>query len=233
MSKALILIPARGGSKGIPGKNMAPVGGIPLIEFTIRAALESGIEGRICLSTDDIDIRNFGLSFPIEAPFLRPAELAQDYSVTVPVVLHALDWYFVQERFEPDYVVLLQPTCPFRSSKSIQDAYRLIGDVGADSLISVNRVSEHPCEYITFGNGTINFVMEPPQKPGRQNYPEVFFINGAIYITKTSFILRTGKLFDEKALIYLVSQDESLDIDMPEDLEYANWLFSKKGTKGV
>ena len=89
----LVLIPARGGSKGIPGKNMALLGGKPLVEFTIRAAINAKLPGRICLSTDDQKIRSFGLSFPIEAPFLRPDELAQDDSDSLSVIKHALDWY--------------------------------------------------------------------------------------------------------------------------------------------
>jgi len=224
---ALTIIPARGGSKGIPLKNMAPIGGRPLIELTIQAALDARLPGRICLTTDHAAIREFGLGLGVEAPFLRPAELAQDGSSTLSVIEHAVGWYAEREGFHPDYIVLLQPTCPFRSSHSIIFAYQQIVEQGGYSLFSVNKVSEHPCEYITRDNNGFQYVMPPPKQPGRQHFPKVYFINGAIYITQTSFLERTGTLYDNGALTYVMGRNESLDIDDPEDLAYANWLYGK------
>lgn len=229
--KALTIVPARGGSKGIPMKNMAPIGGRPLIEFTFRSALKAGIPGRICLSTDHQDIREFGLSLGVEAPFLRPAELAQDNSSSLSVVRHALQWYRENENFDPEYIVLLQPTCPFRTPENIVEAFELIKQKEAESLLSVNLVAEHPCEYITRKSLGFSYVMPPPDKPGRQHFPEVYFINGAVYMTSTSFWDRTGLLYDQEALTYVMSRDQSLDIDDPEDLAYANWLYQRMQTK--
>ena len=228
MVQALTIIPARGGSKGIPLKNIAPIGDKPLIEFTIRAALDARLPGRICLTTDHPAIRGLGLDLGIEAPFLRPSELAQDKSSTISVIRHAVDWYREHEHFSPDFIVLLQPTCPFRSSQSIISAYQEITAKGSNSLISVNKVSEHPCEYITRDSKGFRYVMEPPEQPGRQNFPEVYFINGAIYITRTSFFEKSGLLYDDSALTYVMERMEALDIDEPEDLVYANWLYSRK-----
>ena len=223
--ECLVLIPARGGSKGIPRKNMALLGGKPLIEFTIRAALEAHLPGRICLSTDDDEIRNFGLNFPIEAPFLRPSELAQNESDIIHAVIHAIDWYENNDRFFPDIVVLLQPTNPFRMPKSINDAYLSFIPTDANSLISVNSVRQHPCEYIIRHRKGFKFVMLPPKKPGRQYFPKVFFINGAIHITRVPYLRKTGKLFGEDAQLFEIGYYESIDIDEPEDLELANWLY--------
>lgn len=225
MKELLILIPARGGSKGIPRKNMALLGGKPLIEYTIRAAIAANLPGRMCLSTDDEEIRNFGLGFPLlEAPFLRPEELAQDDSGTIPVIFHALDWYEKNEDFFPDYLLLLQPTCPFRKQDDIIKAYNQIISAGANSLTSVNLVRDHPCEYIMKSENSFKYVLPPPVKPGRQNFPEVFFINGAIYISKVSFIKKKGMLLDNTSQLYVMDQRNSIDIDMPSDLDYANWL---------
>ena len=99
--------------------------------------------------------------------------------------------------------------------------------MGGDSLFGVNKVSEHPCEYITRDNNGFRYVMEPPEQPGRQNFPEVYFINGAIYITRTSFFEETGLLYDHSAQTYVMERNEPLDIDDPEDLAYANWLYSR------
>lgn len=224
----LILIPARSGSKGIPWKNMAIVGGKPLIEHTIVAALKAALPGRICVSTDDETIRKFCLTFPLEAPFLRPALLAGDETATVPVINHAVDWYEKEEGFSPEFIVLLQPTNPFRTYQDIKGAYELIVSAKANTLISVNQVGEHPCEYVVCTNEGFDFVMEPPEKPGRQNFPKVFFINGAIYIASVEYFKKNGRLFDKTALLYIMSQSNSLDIDTPEDIDYANWYITKR-----
>lgn len=224
----LVLIPARGGSTGIQRKNMALLGGKPLIEFTIRAAVEAYLPGCICLSTDDNEIRNFGLGFPIEAPFLRPSELAQNESDIIHAVLHAIDWYEKEDDFFPDIVVLLQPTNPFRKPRSIRDAYMSFISTDANSLISVNSVRQHPCEYIIRQRKGFKFVMPPPKKPGRQNFPNVFFVNGAIHITRVSYLRKTGKLFNEESQLFEIGNYESIDIDEPEDLEFANWLYMNK-----
>lgn len=226
--EALIIIPARGGSKGILRKNMALIGGKPLVKFAFDAAKEANLPGRICLSTDDAEIREFGLREGAEAPFIRPAELARDESSTVSVIQHALNWYSLHENFEPEFIVLLQPTCPFRTAQNIRESYQLMLENRSTSLISVNIVHEHPCEYIALARDGFSYIMEPPTKPGRQNFPRVFFINGAIYITKTDFLKKTNMLFDTGSQAYIMDRSESLDIDSPEDLDFANWYYDKK-----
>ena len=224
----LILIPARKGSKGIPNKNLAILGGKPLVSHTINTALQAKLPARICLSTDSLTIRDLGLTLGVEAPFLRPDELALDESPMLPTINHALTWYEVNESFHPNVVVLLQPTSPFLSVESLTNAYQNFVKQDKDCLISVNLVKEHPSEYITTASAGFNYVMDPPSNPGRQFSRKVFFINGAIYITKTTFIKKTNKIYDRNALIFEMPQSESLDINDPDDLDYANYLYHKR-----
>lgn len=223
----MVVIPARGGSRGIPGKNLAPIGGHPLIRFTFEAAIAADVEGRICLTTDDEEIAAYGRQFPIEVPFLRPAALATDTAATLPVVLHCLDWYKGHEHFEPDAVILLQPTTPFRAFEDVKAAWAEYRAGGRESLIAVNVVDRHPCEYIVDRRDGFEFVMALPPTPGRQAFPEVLFINGAIYITSVAMLRGAGVFFDERAILYRMDRARALDIDEPAHLEFANVVFPR------
>ena len=232
MDDCLIVIPARGGSKGIPNKNMTLIDGIPLVEFSIRSALRADINARICLSTDSPKIRDFGLSCGAEAPFLRPAELSSDFISSADVVKHAIKWYEENECYTPKYVMLLQPTSPLRSPESIREALSKISSSDeVSSLIGVNEPSLHPCEYITKHGSTFKYVMEPPTIPGRQNYPTVYFINGAMYICSIDFIKEHGVMYDEHAELYMMDEDESIDIDEPTDILFTEFMFKRNRSK--
>jgi len=125
-NECLTIIPAKGKSSGIPRKNMTKLGNRPLIEFTIKAAIGADIPGRMCLSTEDKSIRDFGLQFPIEAPFLRPDNLSKDDVSVIPVIKHALDWYEDNQGYKPEFIILLQATNPFRKPETIKRAYQNI-----------------------------------------------------------------------------------------------------------
>lgn len=227
MSGVLAIIPARAGSKGIPNKNMHALNGIPLMKYTIQSAIKSDIIDHICLSTDSEEYRKYGLKCGIEVPFLRPSELATDSSSTVSVVDHALNWYIEYGNFNPEYILLLQPTSPFRRPESIKKALDMIKENKANSLISVNEVSAHPCEYIVpNNNSSFTYVMNPPQKAGRQNYPLVYFINGAIYLFKASYFKETKQIFDNQAALLVTENFESVDIDDMFDLVIAESICS-------
>ncbi len=227
--KCLIIIPAKGRSRGIPQKNMALLGGKPLLEYSILSAKNAGLPGKICLSTDDAAIADFAAAFGIDVPFIRPVKLAQDDISVIPVIKHALEWYEKTKGFIPEYIVLLQPTNPFRSSKSIKDAYKIISESGENSLISVNHVQHHPCEYIVPQKVKgFEFVMTRPKKSGRQNFPTVYFINGAIYISRASFFKKNNVFYDKNAILHEIAIYESIDIDTPSDLEYANWICEQE-----
>jgi len=227
-NECLTIIPAKGKSSGIPRKNMTKLGNRPLIEFTIKAAIGADIPGRMCLSTEDKSIRDFGLQFPIEAPFLRPDNLSKDDVSVIPVIKHALDWYEDNQGYKPEFIILLQATNPFRKPETIKRAYQNIVSSDATCLISVNKIQHHPCEYIVPGENKFEFVMTRPDKTGRQNFPEVLFINGAIYITRLEYFREDSKLYDETATLFHIGLDEAFDIDEPKDLELANWIISKK-----
>lgn len=214
--KVLGLIPARGGSQTVKRKNMVELGGVPLIEWTIRTALSSSIP-RVIVSTDDHEIATFSESRGCEVPFIRPRELATNSALAIDVVNHALD--AIDEEF--DAVMLLQPTTPFRLTEDIEESLRIIGE--ASSVISVSAVEgSHPArmKYIEHG-----FLIDPPfaepiENMPRQELRKVFIRNGAIYLTRTSFLRqRTFKGPNSRALI--MPEDRSVNIDSEFDLTVA------------
>ena len=207
---------------------MALLDGKPLLEFTVMAAVEAAIPGRICLSTEDRSIHDFALQYPIEIPFLRPDTLSHKSVSVLPVIEHALDWYEVNQGYKPEFIALLQITNPFRRSETIRRAYEHMKTSDVQCLISVNKVQHHPCEYIVPGEEKFEFVMPRPRKTGRQNFPEVLFINGTIYMARVEFFRKHGRLYDETAMLFHIGVDEAFDIDEPEDLELANWLIGKR-----
>lgn len=144
MSAMLALVPARGGSKGVPGKNIRPLAGKPLISYTINAALRSEYQLRVVVSTDDVRIAEVSRAAGAEVPFLRPQELALDETPTLSVVQDALHWLKEHEAYEPEIVVLLQPTSPLRTAQHIDEGIRLLLETGADSVISVCEAEHSP-----------------------------------------------------------------------------------------
>jgi len=224
--KYLILIPARGGSKGIPSKNIKKISGIPLIGYSICAAILSKIpSSKIVLTSDDITIIDYCGKFKeIKIPFIRPAKISGDNSKTTDAIVHAIDWFEENSDVKYESIILIQPTCPFRTYKQIQEAVKLYEQSAEHSLISVNEVETHPCEYIIPQNNYFKYVMNPPESPGRQNFQPVFFINGAIYITKVEWFRATNLLFNNHSTLYYMDRIYSVDIDTVEDLRYAESL---------
>jgi len=216
----LILIPARGGSKGIPGKNLTPISGIPLIDFSISAAIKSGISSsKIVLSTDSDEIIDNCKKFNgLEIPFKRPEEISTDKAKSSDVVRHAIRWYKENQEVRFKSIILIQPTSPFRTHNHIKNAVKLFEKSDQPSLISVNPVSEHPCEYIREGEFGFNYILEQPSLPGRQHFPEVLFINGAIYITNVDWFIKLNKFYNETSLLYKMDRRMSIDIDEIEDV---------------
>lgn len=221
----LTLILARGGSKGIPRKNLALLGGKPLIEFTINTAIKAQIPGRVCLSTDDQEIIDCAGKFDIEIPFVRPKRLAQDDTVAIDVMTHAIEWYEKSESFFPEYILLLQPTCPFRTVENIKKSTKLIIEKNADSLISVNRVHEHPCDFLIPDKHGFEYVMPPPKRYARQNFQKVYYLNGSIYISRISWLKKENKIYSTDAILFETGRYESIDIDDLDDLLFANWVI--------
>ena len=229
MSRFFGLIPARGGSKGIPGKNLYSIAGIPLIDYTINSASKSKVLTEVFLSTDDIDIANRAKGTAIQVPDLRPPHLAADDTLTVDVALHAIkNW--IKDFDQDDYLVLLQPTSPLRRNDHIHEACELLkrGANGTQSLVSVCDVgANHPARMKVIGrDGYLrNYSGEDfeDMRP-RQQLPTVFIRNGAIYINKIVDILKNNRLLSPNCLPYIMSTHDSINIDTLDDI----YLFSKR-----
>jgi N-acylneuraminate cytidylyltransferase len=224
----LALIPARSGSKGVPGKNKKLLGGIPLINYTIQSALDTNGLMQVLVSTDDTHIQKIAIKAGAEAPFLRPAHLAQDDTPTLPVIQHALGWLAAQGRHY-DAVCLLQPTNPFRPAGFIDRAIDQFLQSGADTLISVLPV---PLEF------NPHWVFEPDDDgllkiatgettiiPRRQELSKAFYRDGSIYLTKTEVLLSKNALLGESITYIEAYQNFHVNIDTPEDWEKAEILL--------
>jgi CMP-N,N'-diacetyllegionaminic acid synthase len=212
--KVLGLITARGGSKGLPRKNVLPVGGKPLVAWTVEVALASRSLGHVVLSSDDDEIITAAKSAGCDVPFRRPAHLAGDMSSSIDVVLHALDHL---PTF--DYVVLLQPTSPLRKSEDIDSAFTLLLETGAPSCVSVTKVEHSPYHMYRLMNGNRLQNILPPAEAGvrRQDLPTIFALNGAIYIAKIEWLRNTRSFLSKETVAYQMPRERSIDIDTYED----------------
>lgn len=215
--KVLAIIPARGGSKGIPKKNLVNFRGKPLIEWSIKAALKSKNITDVIISSDSDEILNVANKYSKVIALKRPDNLATDFTRTEPVLLHALE--NLKQNY--DCIILLQPTSPLRTAKHIDDAFAKFKASEAIALISVCQIEHHP--YKTFKlnkNGYLEGIInnEYPFYP-RQKLPEVYKPNGAIYITNVNSFINSESLFSAKTIHFEMSEKDSLDIDTLKDLE--------------
>jgi CMP-N,N'-diacetyllegionaminic acid synthase len=210
--RCLFLITARGGSKGIPGKNIKLLGGKPLISYTIAAAQAVGKPEDICISTDSQEIMKVAESLGLKPHFQRPQELATDTASSESVILHALD-FFSSRGTEYDVVVLLQPTSPFRTSKHIREAIALFRD-DLDMVVSVKETKANPYYLLTEENAD-GFLVK--SKEGnftrRQDCPIVYEYNGAVYVINVRELRLKGFAGFTKRVKYLMDEYDSIDID--------------------
>lgn len=227
--KILGLIPARGGSKGVPKKNIKLLGRKPLIEYTIDAAKDSKLLSQIVVSTDDEEIAIAAEVAGYKPPFVRPAELAEDTSTSLEVVQHAITFFESQNIFF-DAVCLLQPTSPFREKGSIDKAIERFMHSNADCLVSVLPIPQEFNPHWAFEeseNGLLKIATgETTIIPRRQALPKAFHRDGSIYITKTE-VIKTGSLYGNK-IAYIESDSEfHVNIDTMKDWETAEKLLNK------
>lgn len=221
------LILARGGSKGIPRKNLALVGNKPLMAWTVEAANESGVVERLVLSTDDPEIADEGRRIGAEVPFLRPPELATDSSTSMDVNLHAFRWLEENENYRPDYVLLLQPTSPLRAAADIRASVELAVERQADSVVSVCAAHQHPLWMKTLDNQgrLVDLYPQPSTPTRRQDLPPAFALNGAIYLNLRSFLLNAHTFVCDRTYGYVMPPERSLDVDTPWDLYLADLIL--------
>jgi CMP-N,N'-diacetyllegionaminic acid synthase len=226
------IIPARGGSKSIPHKNLVPLAGKPLIGYTCEAARSSRRLSRVILSTDDPAIVETAKSFEIEAPFLRPTHLSEDDTPMVEVIHHALDWLATVEKYCVDVIVLLQPTSPLRRAEHIDAAVDLLFGSNADTVVSVTHVPHqfNPVSVMRLdSSGYLRPFIDGPMVLRRQDKPKVFARNGpAVLVTRRAEI-EAGQLYGERVKGYEMDAVDSVDIDEPANLTEAEfWLAHRK-----
>ena len=221
----LFLIPARGGSKGIPGKNIKLLGGKPLINYTIEAARELVSDEQICVSTDDAAIIETVKKTGLEVPFVRPADLADDHAGMQGVMVHALDFYAEKKGRDYDKIVLLQPTSPFRIARHISEAFDLY-DESLDMVVSVKEADSNPY-YVHFQENKHGFLEKllDGHFTTRQSVPTVYEYNGAVYVINADAIRRCSRSHFTKVKKYVMSSRDSLDLDTPLDWAFCEFLM--------
>ncbi|MDD3313322.1 acylneuraminate cytidylyltransferase family protein [Pseudodesulfovibrio sp.] len=231
MSNSVVaLIPARQGSKRIPGKNVREFHGHPIIAYTIAAARQSGVFDRVIVSTDDPETAGIAVRYGAETPFLRPAEYAADQSPDIQWVRHAL------ERLEDGYEFfsILRPTNPFRQAETIRRAWRALREApDADTLRAVERCHEHPYKMWRIEGGMLNPLFPTPgteevpfhSRP-YQALPEVFVQNASLEIARTEFPLKHGRITGDRILAFVSEGQEGFDLNFPEDWVVAEHLVT-------
>jgi CMP-N,N'-diacetyllegionaminic acid synthase len=222
--RVIAVIAARGGSKGLPRKNILPLGGKPLIAWSIEAAAQSRYLDRAVVSTDDPEIAEAARAFGGDVPFMRPAELATDEAPIVDAVLHAVD--SIEESY--DDVVLLQASSPLRRAFDIDGAIELYRRKGAATCVSVTAVSKGPWwMYRTDRDGYLQPFIERSGTHRRQELPSLVMPNGAVYVAGLDYLRHTRTFYGDRAAAYEMPPDLSPDIDSELDLRVAEALLSR------
>ena len=224
------VIAARGGSKGLPRKNLLPLGGKPLIAHTIEAALGCPGLTRTVVSSEDAEILEAARAAGCPAPFVRPVELAGDRSSTVDVVLHALDWLAAHERITPGIAVLLPVTAPLRRAEHIAGAIEaLLGDPGAEAVVAVTEPDYPPYWMLAAEAGRLRWLFpEGAAVDHRQDLPRAYRPNGSIYAVRTE-VLRAQRTFYPRATApYAMPREASVNIDTEMDFRMAELLLARR-----
>lgn len=219
----LAIIPARGGSKGIPRKNIKPLAGKPLIAWTIDEAKKSKYITKLILSSDDDEIIEVAKKYHCEVPFKRPSYLAQDDTSGMEPVLHALEncpGY--------DYVLMLQPTSPFRTVKDIDNCLEQVFKNNWAFCVSLTEASESPYWMYNLENDDMKSLLTPIELSTRQSLPKNYILNGALYVAKTEDFLVEKKFLNNKTKPFIMKKEHSYDIDDPIDFKVCELLMEEK-----
>ena len=221
--RVLAVIPARGGSKGIPGKNLREVGGVSLLHRTIRAAMASRHVDLVVVSSDDNAILEHASLLQGVITLRRPADLAGDDTAMAPVVVHALDTH------PADIVVLLQPTSPLRETNDIDDALERFVAAGADSLMSVCPTATSPFWMYRIGDDNrLESILPEQDATTRQQLPPTYQVNGAVYIVGSRWFREHRRFSDSETIAHVMPRERSIDVDTETDLLVAEALISKR-----
>ena len=228
--KVLAIIPARGGSKGLPGKNIKELCGKPLIAWSIEAAKACSNIDRVVASTDDEDIAKVAKKYGAEVPFMRPAELASDTASTIDVIFHAINWLKEHQDYRSEYILLLQPTSPLRSGEDIDGAIQMLKDKDVRAVVSVCETDHHPWWSNTLPeNGNMKDFLRPGiLNKRRQSLPVFYRLNGAIYLADTDYLHKCNGFFGPETFAYKMAESRTVDIDSDLDFKLAALLLEEK-----
>jgi N-acylneuraminate cytidylyltransferase len=221
--RVLAIIPARGGSKGVPRKNIREVAGKPLIAWTIQESRKSCFIDRVVLSSEDPEIIEVAKAWGCEAPFFRPLDLARDDTPGIEPFLHA-----IQNLPGYEFGVLLQPTSPLRKAEDIDGCIRYCAESGASACVSVSKPDKSPYwMYTVDGSGRMKPVI-PSSSPidRRQDLPEVYALNGAVYVAKCEWVLKSRTFMVPETVAYPMPHERSVDIDSETDLRWCDFILS-------
>ncbi len=222
----IAIIPARGGSKRLPGKNIKLLCGKPLIAWTIEAALESKVFDHVFVSTDCDEIAQVAKVFGAEVPFLRPTEIATDTATTNDVVTHLVAWFEEEHNREVTTVAILQPTSPLRNAQHIQESFKVMRDKQAEAIVSVCEL-EHPIQFCNKlgSDGSMDNFIDSKNLKRTQELEPYYRINGAIYIFNREYVSKLSELYSEGTYSYLMSSYLSVDIDTEYDFKLAEYFI--------
>jgi CMP-N,N'-diacetyllegionaminic acid synthase len=231
--KVIAIIPARGGSKGLPGKNVRPLCGKPLIAWSIEAGLGSQYIDEVMVTTDCEKISGIAREFGASVPFIRPAELASDTATTIDVIRHVLNFYENKLNKIFDYTVLLEPTSPLRVKEDIDKAIeQLLGNPEASAVVGVCKTeSQNPAFLVKKNKKNFIFGYEDPNMGilRRQDINDVYFFEGSVYVSDTAILLKKNTFYHEKTLGFEFPKWKSLEIDDQDDIIMVEALMINKG----
>lgn len=231
MYKIIAIIPARGGSKGVPRKNIREIAGKPLIAWTIETALSCGRLDRVIVSTEDDEIAKIASNYGAEIPFLRPREIAQDDTPDLPVYQQALSWLNEHEKYCPDIIVWLRPTAPLRIVEDIEGAIRLLTETQADWVRTVCEAEHHPYWMKQLkGDRLLPFLedMETEKYYRRQLLPPVYRLNGVVDVAWRETVMEKRLLYSGDVRGYVMPLERSIDLDNEVDFLLTEALMGRK-----
>ena len=220
--EVVLIIPARGGSKRIPHKNLLPINNLPLLLYSINHALNSKLVNRVIVSTDDPKIKQFSLDHGANV-VLRPKELSDDKATSESALIHVLDYLLAKENYSPDLVVFLQCTSPIRKSDDIDNAIKLFIDKNADSLFSACINDKFIWALEKDGPKPLNYDYNHRKR--EQDMPPQYRENGSIYVFKPSLLRKSNNRLGGKMVIYPMNYWSSFQIDSPEDVALIDWIL--------
>ncbi len=227
--RILAVIPARGGSKGLPGKNIRPLAGIPLINWSITAAKQSGFFDEIMVSTDSHEIAAVAREAGASLPFLRPSYLATDNATTMDTLEYTLSWYS-EKGYVFEMVCLLQPTSPLRTAEDISNAMHLCEEKEAQAVVSVCEAGHHPFWMNTLPESLCmdGFLRQEALDTPRQALPRYYQLNGALYLGNSHWVRQNRSFYGAESFAYIMPRERSIDIDTLMDFHLAEFFLAKR-----